>query len=671
MRTIKSIIFTLSYLVLFQFSHAHQQELSVGQISIPPQRWGEQTASFEVTNNVNNVKYLMVKTEVQFTGSYLSPNRCEQTHYVLEPLESRTLTTAVYIPGNYGQAKVTFSFCDVVDTLDTLVPGQKFFEKSSPTEFIAPDEMLPYLSQKVALLPKVSPMIGHSLELDNELACLALILLDEGKTIKEIATMAKTDTSFVKEVVQNMIDKKHLKKRDGMYRATFSLKVPTMNLTDILVGEIDLSSLRWGQQSTAFEVTNNTDELKFITVEIEVQFSGSYLNPNRRTRSHYILQPVESRVLTPTIYIPGNYGRSQIKLSLYEVVDTLDILLPDQKFFEQPFLITFHIPDKIIPYLNEKVTLPPRVERHPDFDNEFARAVLTLLNEGNTVDEIASIAMTDTSFVQEVVQNMTNKAYVRKKDNSYEVTFPIITVSEAEEAKKLAVKLSDTLATVIENNLSHYKMTLDSLVSVGAVDKDSNSFMDGGSILYRPYPVVSALLLWFDLGRKFITRSAPLLIYDGTDLCRAHIPQYMYAVQGGDTFNGTQFYALFLGNPKYQILYGDAIPIIKCAEDYVLKSRLRQGVDWRYGDEFQPESFMVDTMVIKPALNALDKGTDSLLVNAYYKLRDVAVKYGHRKLLYGERYWFWNLVVTRTLKKLVDNGVVTRRGNGQFKIDGL
>jgi len=80
MRTIKSIIFTLSYLVLFQFSHAHQQELSVGQISIPPQRWGEQTASFEVTNNVNNVKYLMVKTEVQFTGSYLSPNRCEQTH---------------------------------------------------------------------------------------------------------------------------------------------------------------------------------------------------------------------------------------------------------------------------------------------------------------------------------------------------------------------------------------------------------------------------------------------------------------------------------------------------------------------------------------------------------------------------------------------------------------
>ena len=440
---------------------------------------------------------------------------------------------------------------------------------------------------------------------------------------------------------------------------------------ELFVGEIDFSSLRWGKRAAIFEVTNNTEELKYITVETEVRFTGLYLNPNRRTRSHYVLKPFEAQIFRPTVYIPGNFGTAKIKISLYDVVDTLDTVLPGQKFFEQPFTIRYHAPDEIFSYVNEKIDLPPMVERHPDFDNEFARILPELLNEGKSVEKIATMAMADTSFVQEAVQTMIRKGYVRVEDESYLLTFPFISVSEAEEAKKIAVSLSDTLAVMIENNMALYGKILDSLVSVGAVDKDSNAFFDGGAILYRPYPVISALLLWYHLGQKFITRSAPLWIYDGTDPCNAHIPYYMYAVRGGAIFNGTQFYALIPAHSTFQIIYGDVIPVIECGEDFILKAKLKQQIPWNHAQEFQPESFMLDTMAVKPMLNALGAGADSLLVETYFRLRDIAVKYGHKKLLYGERYWFWNLTATRTLKKLVDRGVITRRGNGQFKFDGI
>jgi len=386
---------------------------------------------------------------------------------------------------------------------------------------------------------------------------------------------------------------------------------------------------------------------------------------------HYILEPLEAKIFRPPVYLPGNFGQAQITISLYDVVDTLDITLPGQKFFEQPFTITFYVPEEMFPYTNEKITLPPMVESHPAFDNEFARSLLVLLNEGRSVQDIAAMAKADSSFIQDAVQTMVDMGYVKDDNGSYRLVFPLISVAEAEQAKKLAITLSDGLAATIVNNIALYRKTLDSLVSAGAVDKDSNAFLDGGVVLYRPYPVLSALLLWFDLGQKFITGSKPLMVYEGTNPCDARIPSYMYAVQGGDTFNGTHFYALRLGNAGYQIVYGDTIPIIDCGEDFTLKGKLGPHNSWGFTQEFLPESFMMDTMAVWPMLKVLDTGTGSLLEKARSGLKDVAVTYGHKEQTYGELYWFWNLTASRTLKKLVDKGVVVRRGNGQFKFDGV
>jgi hypothetical protein len=177
------------------------------------------------------------------------------------------------------------------------------------------------------------------------------------------------------------------------------------------------------------------------------------------------------------------------------------------------------------------------------------------------------------------------------------------------------------------------------------------------------------LLLWWDLGQRFITRSAPLMIYDGTDICNAHIPQYMYAVQGGAFYNGTCFYSLFQNQRTFTILFGDSLPPIECDEDFILRGRQGKKPGWKYDKDYHQETFMIDTTVLRPALNALAGDIDSLMVRMYFRLKELSQSYGRDKASYGLRYWFWNLTTSRTLVKLVQQGVLERRGEGQFKFE--
>ena len=440
---------------------------------------------------------------------------------------------------------------------------------------------------------------------------------------------------------------------------------------DITVGDIDLSRLRWGNQAINFDVANNTDELKFVTLEVTLESPGAYLSGGRTSRSHHILLPEETRSISHPVFIPGIWGQLKIVVSLYDVVDTLDVLLPGQKFLEQPFFIDFSVPETLYTYLNERIDLPPRVNDHPIFDSDFSRLLLLLLNEGRTAGEIADLARTDTNFVLESIRLLVNMGYVKPSGDRYRLAFPFIDVPEAQEVRELADDLSISLAEVIARNMSGYNRVLDSLVAAEVVAADSNTFMDPGVVLYRRYPVVSALLLWFYLGRMFITDTLPLAIYAGTDPCNAHIPDFMYAVRGGAVFNGSHFFLLNLRTSAYQILFADEIPELECGGNFARLARFNRSVSWGYKKAYVPETFMLDTAVVMPMLEALALKTETLLAGSRSRLAAIARRHGHETVTRGYRYWFWNLVATRTLRKLVDEGVVTRRGNGFYKMDSL
>lgn len=439
---------------------------------------------------------------------------------------------------------------------------------------------------------------------------------------------------------------------------------------DISVGDVGVSNLKWGEQNINVELENKTELLKFIVTNIDVSFEGVYENPEFRSKTVYILEPFQSITISPKIFIPGNYGTATLQLDLYDVIDTLDQLMPWHKFYEQPFIIKFRPSDEILPYLQEKMTFPPRVDVHPFFNNEFVRLLLTLLNEGKTVNEIADLNNCDTTFVMSQIKMLLAHKYLAVRNDSYKIQFPIITRKEAEDGKKIADVVSDKLAALLKQNISGYHAVLDSLVAAKAIPKDSNDFISGATLLYKPTPIISTFVLWFELGKDFITRSAPLLIYDGTDICNANIFQYMYMVDGGKFLNGSQFFGLFYSADAFSLMFSEKPLLINCKDNFQNMPPQRVGI-WTYNRKNLPEYYIADTADIRPLISVMTKGSEGILKEAYDGLKKNSFAHGHNKVYIGHRYWMWNLIATLTLDKLFKNGTLSRHEKTFYQFDKL
>ncbi|MCX6835609.1 MAG: hypothetical protein NTW07_10845 [candidate division Zixibacteria bacterium] len=435
---------------------------------------------------------------------------------------------------------------------------------------------------------------------------------------------------------------------------------------EVVVGEIAFPQHVWGMQTLPFEVTNNTDWLKFLVVETDGAFEGSYVNPHRVVHTTFILEPLARTTVESKLEIPPNYGQLKLWLRIYDVVDTLDDPGLGTLVFEQPFSIKFHLPETVMPYFQDRISLPPMAGNHGLLDNEFARLMLLLLQENKTVPEIASICQTDTSFVKIVAEQMVSEKYLKKDQDKYSVNVPIINKAYAESGRKLADRISDRLAETIAANLTHRRSVIDSLVKAGVYSGDSTRFVEGGTLLYRPYPLIGGLYLWQVLGQMFIIGSRPLNIFEDTDPCNARIGPYLYLVQGGDYFNGHHFFEA-QPNGGYESRFGDSVPVVTCLPGFEKAYVARESVDWNYPSAYSPDMYLYDSTFINPMLRTIDVGVEPIMLDAMTELRKINSQFYTTDLMMATRYWFWNLTASLTLEKLVAGKAVTRTGNGQYK----
>ncbi len=435
--------------------------------------------------------------------------------------------------------------------------------------------------------------------------------------------------------------------------------------------KIESSELGWGRHVVPIKISSNSAYLKYVTVESSVKCQGGLLNPERLTNKNYAIFPGDTVSSEINMVVPGNYGLFNYEVKIYDVVDTMDNLLESQVIERQGGTFTVAMPLEIAPYVKSGITVPPMVGRHIDFDNNFSRVLPFLISEGKSVDEIAKLAGCNVSFVNEELDYMTSRRYYKKDGSHYFTAIAPISEKEASEGKEMALKVAESLASKLAENMKSYKTVLDSLVKAGFLTADSNSFMDGGSILYKPFPVVTVLSLWYDMGSSFITAGAPLYLFDGTDLCNAYIPDYMYLVAGNPSNNGKQYFSFMRNFRSYQFYFGDTIPLIYCPDGFMLGPERGGNVVWEYDRRSYPEGFIVDTALVRPMLNHLRKGVDPILKSAFDKLGALGEKHKKNILLFGQRYWFWNMVTTRTVEILENNGAISRRGNGQYRLDGM
>ncbi|MBU0982586.1 MAG: hypothetical protein KKA42_01860 [candidate division Zixibacteria bacterium] len=433
--------------------------------------------------------------------------------------------------------------------------------------------------------------------------------------------------------------------------------------SEVTVGKIDFPNREWGKQSLEFDVTNTSDWLRFLVVEADVHFEDSYSEARRAQKSFFPLEPNKTLTVKPSIEIPGNFGKAELMIRVYDVIDTLDDLSLGHKILEQPFRLTFHVPEEILPYRQEKITLPPLCENHQQLDNEFSRMLLVFLLEKKTVAEIAAIGHIDSAAVTHMLGELQSAHLIRRVGDTYTPAIPVITTRFAEEAMPMIEAQAGRFAEIVAGNLPGYGGTLDSLIAAGVVNADSNMFASGNTLLHRRYPTVTGLLMWYRLGNKFIISNGALQIFGSSNPCRPNLGSFMYVIHGGDFFNGQNYYRT-QGNI---LSYADHLPAFICVPESAAKSYLREGADWMYADEDKPEAFFVDAGALVPALDALAGGTDEFLTEVEKDAFVLAQKHGHTTFDYGLRYWYWNLLVTKTINKLVADGVLTRRGNGNFR----
>lgn len=440
----------------------------------------------------------------------------------------------------------------------------------------------------------------------------------------------------------------------------------------IIVPKIDAGKLRWGSYNFPVTIINTGEYLKYVSVVCDVKCQGVQLYPERKVVRNYAVYPGDTIKAEATMMIPGNYGDINYELKFYEVVDTLDQLLESQVFQKQAGAIKVPLAKGIAALVQTPMTLPPLVGRHIDFDNDFSRVLPFLVSDGKSLTQIAELTGCDTTFVSTELQYLISRGYYQREGERLLTSVAAIKADEATEEKKLANTLAEQVAAKLaENFAAYYRPVIDSLVKAGSLTGDSNSFFDGGAILYKPYPLMTTFSIWYDLGSTFILDNAPLYILDGSDFCNAYEPTFMYVAAGSPENNGHELFAFMRNYRSYQIFYSDTIPKIICPEGFMFNPQMGMNVTWEYEQPYYPEGFMVDTAAVRTALNHLRIGIDPILKNALDKLTSLGKKYNQPFLLTGHRYWFWNNVATSVRDILVSKGVITPPRKPQFRFDGL
>lgn len=438
---------------------------------------------------------------------------------------------------------------------------------------------------------------------------------------------------------------------------------------DLIVGDIEMPSLHWGKQQFTLEVTNNADYLRYLAITFNIRFEGTYLNPSRLQRRHVTIEPGRTRKLATTIDIPGNFGAAYIDIGVYDVIDTLDALLASQKILTKGSMVQYNPPAEVLPYLQQRTTLPPMVDNNISFDTEFSRLLTLLLSEGKSIVEIARITSSDSAFVQSTLDSLVRLAYFKRgADGRQRPVFPVIREAAAQAGRTLADSVASELAALYQINVRNHRAVLDSMIAAGSLPKDSLDFLNGGSVLFLRYPFITAMSLWGSLGQRFVTDATPMTVFANTDPCNAYTIPYMYLVEGGAVVNGEQYFRLEYEPNRYSLEFADTIPAVECPDKMQLSRSLGSATSWRYKPPVSPEAFLFSASLSAPVLRLFDSGTSPILQRARERLDQLAAEHSIESPKHGLRYWFWNLVATKTTNKLVASSTIQRYGNGFYRL---
>ncbi len=437
---------------------------------------------------------------------------------------------------------------------------------------------------------------------------------------------------------------------------------------DVDVTDAAVSKLAWGNRTVSFTAQNNTEDLKYLTTIVTLSYSGGKLSPWRMNRGSEILEPGASAKEELPIGIPANYGICNINLSVYSVVDTLDRVMESQKVFSKDFSHSFLMPASLSAALNGDLMVPDYVDKTAVYDNDFGRILTYFLSQGKSVDEIAQITGTDDDFVRSEIDTLVTYGYAKIVADQPMLTFNVINDSRVQRLRPAMDATVDGLVSVIEKNMPLYDSTVKAMVAGGEITGQENNILDPGSILHHKHPVILCLYLWNVLGREFVNNGNVFNIFQLSDPCNAYMSDYMYLVSGSPENTSPGFYYFIPDKNVYQLHCGtSAMPII-CGQNYRDDFLKHKRVDWSFVRDSSAIFYTyTDEKVQKPVSMLMDGAipyVDSLkkAVEKEFSSSDEG------RYLRGVKYWCWNLVVDKVMKRIEADGVAAPEGFGFYSL---
>ncbi|HHI02494.1 MAG TPA: hypothetical protein ENL22_03110 [candidate division Zixibacteria bacterium] len=431
--------------------------------------------------------------------------------------------------------------------------------------------------------------------------------------------------------------------------------------TDLKVNEITLSSTSWGRQTAFFNLTNTGEDYKFVVAISDVRFiEGEYESP-RSDRKAYFIEPSSKKALTLPVIIPAGYGKIEINISFYDVVDTLDQVFESQQFFKKSFPVECKIPEELKSELVDDITLPKFVEDNELFDNYFSRALLILIHYGKTTEEIANLFQTDTDFIETIMKEYQETGLINIDSLSASLNFIAIDKRMAEAISPAIDSTVDNLFEVISGNLQGYDSSLVALVSEGKLSADKHNVLDLGTILYQKYPVILGLYLWDLLGREFVNDGKPFNIFEDSDPCNAVMGDFMYMMVGAENYIGDSYYYYLAQGSDNKVIYcGLGQHNIKCRPGYRELAKKNKTVHWEFDIKNPDKVYLYNEDKVREPLSILMDGTIEHIESLKKQMENIFSDSFYDTNNKGARYWCWDLVVTRLIKRFEDENILDK-----------
>lgn len=431
-----------------------------------------------------------------------------------------------------------------------------------------------------------------------------------------------------------------------------------LNASDLKVSDVTLSATSWGHQTATIDLSNSGENYTFVVAMSEVRFTGGQYESPRFTRKSFLIEPSSENELMFPVNIPAGFGNVEINIFLYDVVDTLDQIFGSQRFFTKSFSAEFKISKRLKDEIVDKIRLPKIVENNMLFDNYFSMAVLTLIYNEKTIDEIADLCQADADFIRAVMDEYQEAGLIKSDGSSAILNFMTINKNQAEEIIPAIDNTINNLFEIISKNYHDYDNAIVDLVSEGKLSKDKYDALDPGTILYQKYPVTLGLFLWDILGREFVNDGKPFNIFEGSDPCNAVMGDYMYMTVGAEDYVGNSYY-YSTGDPANDVIYcGFGQHNFNCPPGYRELGKKNKHVRFVFDSKNPDMIYLFNDDNVRKPLSILMDGTIDEVENLKKELDNILTGTYYDSNNKGARYWCWDLVVTRLMKKLVDEKII-------------